>query len=250
MSRVAGTLQQRFAATVLSIGHSVGIDMTRRSVLRNPDLRRQQLLLDAGITVVLDLGANRGQYATTLRHHGYTGRIISFEPLRGPFDELSVAASGDPLWRCERLAVGADSGTATLHVAANGGASSSFLPMTPLLEAVAPYTEYVGDESVDVARLDDLRADLFRPADRSFLKIDVQGFEHEVLKGAGQTLAAVRAVELELSLTGLYVGQPCMHDLLAELGAAGFTPFSFEPAFMDARTGRVLQVDAVLVRDD
>jgi FkbM family methyltransferase len=250
VSRPAEILRRRLAAAVLSAGRSVGVDMTRRSVRRNPDLRRQRLLADAGITVVLDVGANCGQYATGLRRHGYSGRIISFEPLGEPFAELSASASRDPLWRCERVALGADAGTATLHVAANGGASSSFLPMTPLLAEVAPYTEYVGDETVEVVRLDDLRADLVRPDDRAFLKIDVQGFEHEVLQGGAHALASMRGVELELSLAALYAGQPLMHDLLGTLCGAGFTPFSFEPAFMDVRTGRVLQVDAVLVRDD
>ncbi len=250
LSGAAELLRRRAAAAVLLMGRSVGIDMTRRSVRRNPDLRRQRLLADAGITLVLDVGANRGQYASGLRRHGYRGRIVSFEPLGEPFEELQANATGDPLWQCERLALGAESRTAILHVAANGGASSSFLPMTPLLAEVAPYTEYVGDETVDMVRLDDLRRDVIRPGDRPFLKIDVQGFEHEVLKGGELSLAAMRGVELELTLKTLYAGQPRMHDLLGELCAAGFTPFSFETAFMDFRTGRVLQVDAVLVRDD
>jgi hypothetical protein len=120
--------------------------------------------------------------------------------------------------------------------------------MTHTLEEIAPDTHYIASESVAVQRLDDLRGSLLRPGEQPFLKIDVQGFEREVLLGAEDAMKSLRGIELELSMIQLYKGQPLVHEILGELHTAGFTPFSFEPAFMDLRNGRVLQVDAVLVR--
>jgi FkbM family methyltransferase len=200
------------------------------------------------VTVVLDIGANRGDYGLALRRLGYGGRIVSFEPLSEPFQLLSTVSARDPLWRCEHMALGDASGNLTLHVATNRGASSSFLPMTETMAKVAPQLGYVADETVAVRRLDDLMSDLIGSDDTCFAKIDVQGYESRVLQGARHMLRIAEALEIELSLTALYAGQPLVHEVLGDLHGAGFTPVSLEPAFIDPESGRVLQVDVMLVR--
>jgi FkbM family methyltransferase len=67
------------------------------------------MLSQLGITMVFDVGAHIGhigEYATRLRHIGYRGRIISFEPQAAAFAVLANKAIGDPLWNAERLALG------------------------------------------------------------------------------------------------------------------------------------------------
>jgi FkbM family methyltransferase len=81
------------------------------------------------VQIVLDVGANSGQYATGLRKAGFKGRIVSFEPLSGPFSSLKRKASSDPLWDCRQCALGDSDGTISINVAANAGQSSSVLPM-------------------------------------------------------------------------------------------------------------------------
>src|SRR5476649_785985 len=57
-------------------------------------------LMDAlGIDLVLDIGANEGQFGQQLRRCGYGGRIVSFEPVEDVHATLSAAASGDRLWQ-------------------------------------------------------------------------------------------------------------------------------------------------------
>src|SRR5271155_5120319 len=81
------------------------------------------------VDVILDVGANSGQYATGLRRAAFKGRIVSFEPLSGPFSLLERKASKDPLWVCRQCALGDFDGTISINVAGNAGASSSVLPM-------------------------------------------------------------------------------------------------------------------------
>jgi hypothetical protein len=120
--------------------------------------------------------------------------------------------------------------------------------MDERLPRIEPRTAYVGAEECTVETLDDLRPRVLRPGDRAFLKVDVQGYELEVLRGAEETLGQADAVEVELSLVPLYEGAPTAEEVTAHLEALGFTRRAQEPAWRHPQTGEVLQVDALFER--
>ena len=207
----------------------------------------RQVLDDAGVTVVLDVGANLGQYGQELRHLGYRGRIVSFEPQPGPFRILAACASADPLWDVSPLALGSKPGTATLNVSEQN-ASSSLLPILPIHVASAPASRYTGTVEVDVNTVDRVFDAHCRPDDVVFLKVDTQGFEREVLAGAAGVLGRVAGLQLEMSLVPLYDGGPLIEDLVGSLRAFGFVPVWLNHGFKDAETQRLLQVDGLFLR--
>jgi FkbM family methyltransferase len=223
-----------------------GFDVSLTRLSRTTPAQRVRFMNDAAITVVLDVGAHIGDYASSLRRFGYKGRIESFEPLARAYAGLSSRAAGDPLWTCHRLALGDRSGTITLHVAGNE-VSSSALDMLPRHMQGDPESSYVGSEQVGVRTLDELG--LTDALDRAYLKADVQGFEQRVLAGAGRTLESVRLLELELSLVKLYEGGPLLAEMLEYLKDLHFEPIWFERAFIDAGTGRLLQMDGIFAKD-
>lgn len=199
------------------------------------------------LSIALDVGANRGQYARELRRGGFAGRIISFEPLPGPFAVLESAARQDPGWEARQVAIGAESGAATFHVAGNVD-SSSLLPMLPRHVEGAPLSAVSATVSVPVVRLDELLPELIEPEDRLLLKMDVQGYEQQVLEGAGTAVEQVEAIECELSFVALYEGQtlaPTMFELLSDLG---FEIAWLEPGFTDEATEQLLQADGLFLR--
>ena len=196
---------------------------------------------------MLDVGANEGAFARRLRADGYDGRIVSFEPLAAAFALLERAAADDGDWRCLRVALGSETGTATLNVSGNL-ASSSFLPLAAEAEAAEPRTAYVGREEVEVTTLDALRADALGPGERALLKLDVQGLELEVLRGAERTLEQVHVVEAELSLARLYEGAPLIGEVVGELDRRGYALLALQPAFVHPRTGALLQLDGLFAR--
>jgi FkbM family methyltransferase len=201
------------------------------------------------INLILDVGANVGQFGRELRQHiGFTGRIVSFEPMRSAYAALRKAAAGDRLWEiAPRTAVGAQSGTVTLNIAGNSASSSVLTMMASHVDA-APESRFVGTEVVPLEPLDALATGYFTGDSVGFLKIDTQGYESEVLRGATKTLSRVAGVQLELSLIPLYQGQELMPKLVERLQDMGFDLWAVAPAFVEPRTGRLLQVDATFVR--
>jgi FkbM family methyltransferase len=212
------------------------------------DERRAKLIAAQAIGVVLDVGANAGQYAQRLRATGFAGRIVSFEPVAAAYAQLERAAAADPLWQARRLAVGDAGGEVELDVAGNAGASSSLLAMGARHLESAPDSAYVGSERVRAARLDAIWDELVPGDERVWLKLDVQGFELHALRGAGERLATVACVQTELSLVPLYEGAPGWLEVVAFLAERDFELAGLEPGFADPRTGRVLQVDGLFVR--
>jgi FkbM family methyltransferase len=206
------------------------------------------LIQKEGITHVLDVGANEGQFAKELREGGYGGLITSFEPLPIAHATLMTSAAGDTSWNiAERTAIGAEDGTITIHVAGNS-VSSSVLPMHDNHVKAAPESRYVGTEIVPLHRVDTLIKP--NPVERLLLKIDVQGYEVSVLEGATALLPSCRAVKLEMSLVPLYEGQADALELWKMLAGLDFQPWSFEPGYRDPATQRMLQMDGIFVRAD
>lgn len=196
-----------------------------------------------GVPLVVDVGANCGQYVTDLRQHGYRGEIVSFEPLEEAFAQLAATAARDVGWTCHRMALGAVAGEAQINVASNL-ASSSLLEMEVGHHVGAPEVSIVGVETVPVSRLDDVLDD-DRPC---LLKLDVQGYEDRVLDGAPATLARARLLQCELSIAKLYAGQAPFRALVDRLDDAGFGLVDLDPFFYDRTDGRVLSLDALFAR--
>jgi len=211
-------------------------------------LRLAELIAEQGIDAVVDVGANEGLFAKRLRDDGFSGRIVSFEPLSSAFVLLASASADDPNWECVQLALGATTGEATLYVEGNL-ASSSFCPMDSGLPEAEPRLAYVGTEECSLSTLDVLAPDLFQPEEHLYLKLDVQGFELEVLRGAEATLARVLALDVELSQTLLYQGAPLMDEVVAYLAERDYVLLGTEPAYIHPRTGETLQLNGLFVRN-
>ncbi len=238
-----GQLKHRVVHGAKMIVHRAGFDVSRETFKR----RFVHALAQHRIDAVLDIGANSGQFGLALRRAGFAGRIVSVEPLQRAFDELERHAGTDPRWTVERRAVGDRPGTLTMNVSGNS-VSSSALPILDRHTDAAPNSRYVGTEEVEATTVDDLVTRHALTPESTLLKIDVQGYEHPVLVGAGATLPRFAGVRTEMSLVPLYGGQTLMPDVLAHLAERGFELWMFEPGFVEPGTGRLLQADGVFFR--
>lgn len=229
--------------------NSVGLDLHRYKLENSHIGRLVTMLARNKINLVFDVGANIGQFAQSLRRAGYTGHIVSFEPLSSAHSILFRASRKDSLWKiAPRVAIGEGDGEIDIHISANS-VSSSALPMLDDHVKAELNSAYVGVERARLARLDTLTRDYLWPEAISFLKIDTQGYEDRVLNGASEFLPRVRGVQLELSLVPLYEGQKLFDFLFEHLVSLGFSIWAIWPGFCDPHTGRMLQVDATFFRE-
>jgi len=200
--------------------------------------------------VVLDVGANSGQFARELFSAGFAGRIISFEPLSSAHAALSKAARNNPKWEVTpRCALGAAIGNATINIAKNSY-SSSLRPMLECQLAAVPESGYVRTETVPVETLTGVIARRFPGgAPRFALKIGTQGFEGEVLDGLAAHVEQCTAVLLEMPLDALYGGAADLPTLFARLVGCGLRCVGMSPGYKNPRTGDAIEVDGLFVRD-
>ena len=234
-------------SAVRSLLEGAGYQVKKTDVHSSQKLRRRLLFSRLKIDFVVDVGANSGQFAKQCRDHGYQGHILSFEPTSAAHASLLASAAADPLWNvAERMALGATTGEADINIAANSF-SSSILPMLDSHLSAAPNSAYLHSEKTPVRRLDDVLST--SPGAHIFLKLDVQGFESQVLAGAVQTLSRTLAVQLEMSLVPLYEGEILFQQMCTEMNRLGFDLWDLDPSFRDSATGRLLQVDGVFTRD-
>jgi FkbM family methyltransferase len=216
--------------------------------LREPDSHHKLVtqLTHHAITHVLDVGANKGQFALALRRAGFAGDVTSFEPLPDAHAELVHFAKNDARWHiAQRAAVGAKAGVAQINVSQNSH-SSSLLPVTATSTMAAPSSAFIGTVETPMITLDnyDLPA-----AQGTFIKVDTQGFEMEVLKGATKLLKSAKGVQLEMSFTPMYEGAPDFETLYRFMIDRGFVLWGMDTAFRDPKTRRLYQVDATFFRN-
>lgn len=202
-----------------------------------------------GITVVLDVGANTGQYVGYLRNAGWTGKVVSFEPVAGVHAVLAANAAGDPAWEvAPAMALGAEDGEAEITLSMESD-MSSLLPLRDEILAVSPSAAAGGTEMVKVRALDSIYDEFVGEDDRAFLKIDTQGFERAVLDGARKSLPRIAGLQVELSLIPLYEGEALWRELVDRLEGEGFDLRFVLPGYYDRHLHRMLQIDGVFFRD-
>jgi len=241
--------RERAKVAVRGILHRLGVDLVR-SLSDEGLLRRRARLLDRfRVGVLFDVGASTGQYALTTRSLGFTGSIVSFEPLPDAFDVLQRRAGRDGRWSAVNLALAGTAGTMTLHVSGNSQ-SSSLLEMLPLHAEADPASTYVTDIHVQVSTLAVELGKWSRADDNVFLKLDTQGSERDILAAAGSAIERVVGLQVELSLVPLYKGQALAEDMISYCRALGFVPMAVEPGFWDPKRDRLLQADGIFFRED
>jgi FkbM family methyltransferase len=236
---------RKFAKRLL---RGAGYKIERISPVTNLLEHKRWLLAREAIDLVIDVGANTGQFASELRNElGFRGQIISFEPLRSAFTVLSSRARGDDRWKVVNCALGEKSGSLEINVSANSY-SSSLLDMLPAHVDSAPDSNYIATETVEIRTLDEAMPELRKSPRKIFMKIDTQGYESQVLRGARASLPRIDTIQLELSLVPLYAGQALFSDIHQQMCDQGYSLVVIEPMFRDPRTKRLLQMDGIYHR--
>ena len=210
-----------------------------------PDQKRRILAYhNFKIDTLLDVGANSGQYAGLMRELGYKGIIHSFEPTSNAFNLLRNKSKKDKNWHIHQLAIGSMPGKIEINISENSF-SSSILEIEKLHVNNAPQSRYINKETVSIETIDNLFPAITKGVKSIYMKIDTQGYESEVLKGAENSLHKIQCIQLEMSLVKLYKNEWLFEEIASYLKKNYFEIFTIEPEFYDSNTGQLLQLDAI-----
>lgn len=209
-------------------------------------VEHQSLMSQLDCRTVVDVGANRGQFALVARRCCPLARIVSFEPLPEPAAVFRQVFACDSHTVLHQAAIGPNDQHSLMHLSAKDD-SSSLLPISSLQAQMFPGTEEVGTVKVRVAPLA-----VFVKADeilgRALLKLDVQGYELDALRGCESLIGEFEWVYCECSFLELYSGQRLARDVIGWLALRGCTVAGVFNVVYD-RMGRAVQADFLFERN-
>ncbi|MDO9457172.1 FkbM family methyltransferase [Nocardioides sp.] len=205
------------------------------------------LLRELRVDVVLDVGANIGQFAKHARRMGYRGRIVSFEPVPDLVEVLEQAAADDPDWHVVPCALGDEDGTAEINW--SPGTLSSLLPASEFGRQWNDSLDQTTTREITIRRLADVWDEVLAGLDtpRPFLKMDTQGFDVETFRGAGDRVGQLYGLQSEVAMVPIYDGMPRFIDQLALYESAGFETTGMFPVNRDRDTLRAIEFDLMMV---
>jgi FkbM family methyltransferase len=226
---------------VLTKLHRAGFDIFRAQ----PNL--VDFLTSRKIDIVLDVGANTGQFGRWLRHRGYDGKIISLEPIAALYVRLQHEARDDKLWDTHQIAAGEFPGSLDIKIS-DVSQFSSFLDQTSVAKRLFDSSRASATETVQMTTLDHFTSDL---RGNIFLKVDTQGYEEAVLKGSQQLLQRLCGVQLELPIIHLYRGTWTLTRAIEYMQDHGYIISQLSPvSFAPGDSTCLVEVDATFRRFD
>ena len=234
----------RILSTIQKIGHTLGIEVQKYPT--RVQRHRLSLFERNSIDLVLDVGANVGQFGDEIRKNRYEGELISFEPMSSAFSKLSKRVVSDSKWTARNYGLGALNETKSINIS-HLNSSSSILELDQNHFEANPDVKYIGKEDIEIRSLDSIFESTWK-TNNVFLKLDVQGYELQVLKGAHQSLPNIKGLQVELSLAPLYRGEAEYMDIIGELKRHGFHLHYVIPGYTNQNTGQMLQVDGLFFK--
>lgn len=206
----------------------------------------QKYLRRAKITHIFDVGANIGQFGVDIIRTGYNGHVISYEPVLRSFNKLNRLTQKYDKWTAFQMGMGAFSGNAIINVSGNSALSSSILDIGQSHLENFPRSKTISQESVILSTVDDQIELLNINPSTVMLKIDVQGYEKQVLLGSMNYLSTIPLCYLEVSLSPLYIGEAEFPSIINMITSAGHNIVDIHRG-VTAKDGTLLQIDILSV---
>jgi FkbM family methyltransferase len=195
------------------------------------------------IDYIFDVGANEGQFVNEIRYYGYSGEILSFEPYIDAHKKILYNSKKDNKWKIYKpIALGNKEGQNKIYISKNS-VSSSILKIKNEHIINAPDSMSISEQSTEENTLENIFNNLDLKNKTLFLKIDTQGYEFQVLKGAEKILREFKGILVEVSLVELYEGQKNWLEIVEFIQSNGFKLWSVDRGFTNKKNGQTLQLD-------
>lgn len=197
--------------------------------------------------VIVDVGANEGLTAERMLAEFPNATVHAFEPSPETFDRLRAKAESDRRIRPEAVACGSRAGEVDFHVTANHWCSSVLAPSALGKRYYGDWYETKRVVKVPLVTLDGWARE--RGVDRvDFLKVDAQGYDLEVLRGATGVLRSVRAINCECQFAAEYEGCGTFSEVDLFLRGQGFALHQVHEVWSKGEEEQTSYADALWVR--
>jgi len=226
---------------IVDIFKKMGID-----IRRVPKYPKFQWLKEFGINTIIDVGANRGQFASQFHRLLPDARLYSFEPLEDCYNELLKRMGHVPKFHAFNFALGDKNGQTDIY-RNDYTPSSSLLSMEELHKRAFPFTSHATVQKILIRRLDDIVNEM-DIVENVLVKIDVQGTEDKVIMGGERLLSRTSIMIVETSFRTLYHGQPLFDTIYEMLKQKGFVYAGSEDTIRNPNDGSILQCDLVFCK--
>ncbi len=203
------------------------------------------------ISSIIDVGANNGQFAEEVFKNGFNGNILSFEPLKLEHSYLldkQIKMKRNNWEIAQRCGVGSSKKKLKINISGMRQ-SSSILDISEIHTNLYPDSVNVNKEEIDILPLDNFYNKIINMKKNILLKIDTQGYELEILKGAKKSLEYIDAIYAEVSLVELYKNQPLFDEILEHVKREGFSVWSVDRAVGNKLTGQTYQLDIFFIKN-
>lgn len=208
------------------------------------------LLERLNIDLVLDIGAHLGQYGTLLRELGYSRDIFSFEPVGSTYECLHQVCQKDDRWFASKYGLGSKPEKKMIHVTESSDFSSFYAPNEYGQKRFQQVIDVSHTELVEITTVDSFLETNIKPNRRNILlKMDTQGHDLEVFRGALKSLSSIVAIQSEIAFRPIYAGMPHYLDVLRVYEDYGFKVTGFYPISVDREKLVAIEMDCILVKD-
>ena len=239
--------KELFKITINKFLKLFNLQLNRITLSNNFYYHIVRTLVNYNIDLVLDIGANEGQFAKKIIQYGYNKEILSFEPIKSVHKQLLINSKKYQNWKIYKsCAFGKSTSTKKINISKNT-VSSSFLKINKIHLDIEPNAEFVGKENVKLLSLNNfLNKKKFR-SKKIFIKIDTQGYEKNIILGGNKVLNKVTGIMIETAISKVYKSEAIYLDMIKLMKKFGFKIWSIERGFTNKKTGQVLQMDIIFI---
>lgn len=198
------------------------------------------------IDVVIDVGANHGQFGTLLRSIGYQGEILSFEPTKKSFEILSKVSSKDERWKVYPLGLGDKKKSEKINVFESSDFNSLLQPSDMGKVTFKNKLKKLHTESIEIETLNNILERHALKGKHILLKMDTQGYDLKVFKGASNYYPSIACLLTEISLQSIYQKMPDYHETINFYESRGFSVSGLYPVSRQ-EDGSIIEMDCFMI---
>lgn len=230
------------------ISNLFGYELIRKKKSPSLESHLQNILKRLEINLVLDVGANNGQFGTMLRNIGYQGEILSFEPVSKAFKVLNEASSHDNKWTPIKLGLSDKKEFAEINIFSASDFNSLLKPSLIGKDSFQQKLNQSDTELIELDTLDNFLSNICLEKKNILLKIDTQGHDLNVFNGAKKSAPKFLALLSELSFQPIYENMPDYHEVLKIYEASGFIVSGLYPISRN-KNGCIIEMDCVMLKN-